>query len=108
MILAQLGNGASLAAVRNGASIGTRMAFRPAAGLFMSSRSGDLDSGIAYYLARTEQMTSRRFQQMVNQQSGLVGISGGTFDMRDLLAAKATDRRAADAVETFCGHAKRR
>ena len=73
----------------------------------MSSRSRDLDSGIAYYLARTEHMTSRRLQQMVNQQSGLVGISGGTFGMRDLLAAEATDRRAADAVEMFCCQAKK-
>jgi acetate kinase len=107
VILAHLGNGASLAAVRNGASIDTSMAFTPAAGLVMSSRSGDLDPGVAYYLARTERMTSRQFQHMVNQQSGLVGISGTTSDMRDLLAAEATDPRAADAVETFCYQAKK-
>jgi acetate kinase len=102
VILAHLGNGASLAAVRNGASIDTSMAFTPAAGLIMSSRSGDLDPGVAYYLARTERMTSRQFQRMVNQQSGLVGISGTTSDMRDLLAAEANDPRAAEAIETFC------
>jgi len=107
VILAHLGNGASLAAVRNGASIDTSMAFTPAAGLVMSSRSGDLDPGVAYYLARTERMTSRQFQHMVNQQSGLVGISGTTSDMRNLLAAEATDPRAADAVETFCYQAKK-
>src|SRR3954464_11052866 len=83
------------------------MAFTPAAGLVMSSRSGDLDPGVAYYLARTEQMTSRQLQRMVNQQSGLVGISGTSSDMRDLLAAEATDPRAADAIETFCYQTKK-
>ena len=76
VILAHLGNGASLAAVRDGKSIDTSMGFTPTAGLVMSTRTGDLDPGLVYYLARTERMTAARFQQMVNHESGLLGVSG--------------------------------
>ncbi len=71
VILAHLGNGASLAAVCNGKSMDTSMGFTPTAGLVMSTRSGDLDPGLAPYLARTEQMTTSQFYQMVNHESGL-------------------------------------
>jgi len=107
VILAHLGNGASMAAVRDGLSIDTSMGFTPTAGLVMSTRSGDLDPGLAPYLARTEQMTGKQFYEMVNQQSGLLGVSEISSDMRDLLAQEAHDVRAAEAVALFCYQAKK-
>jgi len=107
VILAHLGNGASLAAVREGKSIDTSMGFTPTAGLVMSTRTGDLDPGLIYYLARTERMSAARFQQMVNQESGLLGVSGTSSDVRDLLAREGDDVRAAEAVALFCYQAKK-
>lgn len=107
VILAHLGNGASLAAVKSGKSIDTSMGFTPTAGLPMSTRSGDLDPGLALYLARTEGMTGEQFYAMVNHQSGLLGISETSSDMRDLLAREAEDSRAAEAVALFCYQAKK-
>jgi acetate kinase len=107
VILAHLGNGASLAAVRDGKSIDTSMGFTPTAGLVMSTRTGDLDPGLNYYLARTERMSAARFQQMVNQESGLLGVSGTSSDVRDLLAREGGDVRAAEAVALFCYQAKK-
>ena len=85
IVLAHLGNGASLAAVRNGKSVDTSMGFTPTAGVPMSTRSGDLDPGLVWYLARTENMSAKKFNEMVNFQSGLLGISETSSDMRDLL-----------------------
>jgi acetate kinase len=102
VILAHLGNGASVAAVRGGKSLDTSMGFTPAAGLVMSTRTGDLDPGLVYYLARSEGMTPARFQRMVNHESGLLGVSGTSSDIRDLLAREAHDVRAAEAVALFC------
>lgn len=107
VILAHLGNGASLAAVRHGTSIDTSMGFTPTAGLVMSTRTGDLDPGLAYYLARSEHMTAAQFQQMVSRESGLLGVSGISSDLRDLLAQEASDVRAAEAVALFCHQAKK-
>jgi acetate kinase len=107
VILAHLGNGASLAAVRDGKSMDTSMGFTPTAGLVMSTRSGDLDPGLAPYLARTEQMTTTQFYEMVNHRSGLLGVSEISSDMRDLLAQEAGDVRAAEAVALFCYQAKK-
>jgi len=107
VILAHLGNGASLAAVRDGKSIDTSMGFTPTAGLVMSTRSGDLDPGLAPYLARTEQINAQQFYEMVNQKSGLLGVSEISSDMRDLLAQETTDVRAAEAVALFCYQAKK-
>ncbi len=107
VILAHLGNGASLAAVREGRSVDTSMGFTPTAGLVMSTRTGDLDPGVAYYLARTERMTATRFQKMVNHESGLLGVSGTSADLRDLLAREARDERAAEAVALFCYQARK-
>jgi acetate kinase len=107
VILAHLGNGASLAAVRDGKSIDTSMGFTPAAGLVMSTRSGDLDPGLLSFLARTERMTASQFDQMVNHKSGLLGISEASSDMRDLLTREAHDVRAAEAVALFCYQAKK-
>lgn len=107
VILAHLGNGASLAAVRHGKSIDTSMGFTPTAGLVMSTRTGDLDPGLVYFLARTERMTAAQFQQMVNHESGLLGVSGTSSDLRDLCASEATDARAAEAVDLFCYQVKK-
>jgi len=107
VILAHLGNGASLAAVRDGKSIDTSMGFTPTAGLVMSTRSGDLDPGLLSFLARTEHMTSSQFDQMVNHESGLLGISETSPDMRDLLAQEVADVRSAEAVALFCYQAKK-
>lgn len=107
VILAHLGSGASMVAVHHGKSIDTSMGFTPAAGLVMSTRTGDLDPGLAYYLARTERMTAAGFQKMVNHESGLLGVSGSSSDLRDLCASQAVDVRAADAVELFCYQAKK-
>jgi acetate kinase len=107
VILAHLGNGASLAAVRHGKSIDTSMGFTPTGGLVMSSRSGDLDPGLVSYLARTEQMSAAQFQKMVNHASGLLGVSEISSDLRDLLARESDDVRAAEAVALFCYQAKK-
>ena len=107
VILAHLGNGASLAAVRDGKSIDTSMGFTPTAGLVMSSRSGDLDPGLVSYLARTEQMGAAQFQKMVNHELGLLGVSETSSDMRDLLERETQDVRAAEAVALFCYQAKK-
>jgi acetate kinase len=107
VILAHLGNGASLAAVRAGKSIDTSMGFTPTAGLVMSTRSGDLDPGLAPYLARTEKLTTKQFYEMVNHESGLLGVSETSSDMRDLLAREKDDVRAAEAVALFCYQAKK-
>jgi acetate kinase len=106
VILAHLGNGASMAAVRDGKSIDTSMSFTPTSGLVMSTRSGDLDPSLAPYLARTEQMTTEQFYKMVNHESGLLGVSETSSDMRDLLAREADDMRASEAVALFCYQAK--
>jgi acetate kinase len=107
VILAHLGNGASLAAVRDGKSIDTSMGFTPAAGLVMGSRSGDLDPGLVSYMARSEQMTASQFDRMVNHESGLLGISETSSDVRDLLAREAGDVRAAEAIALFCYQARK-
>jgi acetate kinase len=107
VILAHLGNGASLAAVRDGKSVDTSMGFTPAAGLVMGSRSGDLDPGLLSFLSRSDQMTSAQFEQMVNHESGLLGVSETSSDMRDLLGRETQDVRAAEAVALFCYQARK-
>jgi acetate kinase len=107
VILAHLGSGASLAAVKNGRCIDTSMGFTPAAGLVMGTRSGDLDPGLMSYLAMTDAMTAERFQVMVNHESGLLGISESSADVRDLLDREAGDPRAAEALALFCYQAKK-
>jgi len=107
VILAHLGNGASLAAVKDGQSIDTTMGFTPAAGVPMSRRSGDLDPGLVSYLARTEGMSADRFQRMVNTESGLLGISECSSDMRDLLKEEIFNPKAAEAIAVFCYHVKK-
>jgi len=107
VILAHLGSGASLAAVRNNRSVDTSMSFTPAAGVPMSTRSGDLDPGLFGYLARTEGMDAKKFNEMVNFESGLLGVSETSSDMRDLLEREPLDMRAAEAVALFCYQVKK-
>jgi acetate kinase len=107
VILAHLGNGASLAAVLHGKSIDTTMGFTPSAGVPMSTRSGDLDPGLVWYLSRTEKMSARQFSEMINLHSGLLGVSETSSDMRDLLQREASDVRAAEAVSLFCYQVKK-
>jgi len=107
IVMAHLGNGASLAAVRGGKSIDTSMGFTPAAGIPMSTRSGDLDPGLVWYLAQTEGMTAKQFHEMVHHESGLLGVSETSPDMRDLLAREGKDVRAAEAVALFCYQTKK-
>ena len=107
VILAHLGNGASLAAVREGNCIDTTMAFTPTAGLLMGTRSGDLDPGLVGYLARNEGMNAEQFDHMVNAESGLLGVSEISSDVRDLLEREKTDVRAAESLALFCYQAKK-
>ena len=107
VILAHLGNGASLAAVHHGKSVDTSMGFTPTAGVPMSTRSGDLDPGLLGYLASTEKMDVAQFNEMVHFQSGLLGISETSADMRDLLDGELEDVRAAEAIAFFCYQVKK-
>ena len=102
IILAHLGNGASLAAVRDGKSVDTSMGFTPAAGLPMGTRPGDLDPGVAWYLMQVNKLTPEQFNTLINHESGLLGVSETSSDMRDLLKRQASDIRCAEAVELFC------
>jgi acetate kinase len=107
IVLAHLGNGASMAAVLNGQSVDTSMAFTPSSGLPMSTRAGDLDPGLVGFLASTEGMSASQFSRMAGLESGLRGVSGGSSDVRDLLEREGTDMHAAEAVELFCYQAKK-
>jgi acetate kinase len=102
VILAHLGRGVSLSAVHRGRPVETSMGFTPASGVPMGTRSGDIDPGLAGHLARTEGMDPERFERMMNFESGLLGVSGTSADMRALLAGAECDARAADAVALFC------
>ena len=107
IILAHLGSGASLAAVRDGKSIDTSMGFTPTGGLPMGTRTGDLDPGVAWYLMQAEQLTPAQFNHLINHESGLLGVSETSSDMRNLLARQSDDARAAEAVELFCYQTKK-
>jgi acetate kinase len=107
VILAHLGSGASLAAVYEGKPMDTSMSFTPASGLPMSTRSGDLDPGLLCYLALAEGLDARQLNHMVNFESGLLGVSGTSPDMGELLAREAGDVRAAEAVALFCYQTKK-
>jgi acetate kinase len=107
VILAHLGSGASLAAVRDGRCMDTSMGFTPTAGLVMGTRTGDLDPGLMSYLALTDAMTAAQFQTMVNHESGMLGLSESSADVRDLLDREAHDPLAAEALALFCYQAKK-
>ena len=107
VIIAHLGNAASLAAVRDGVSIETTMGFSPTGGLVMGTRSGDLDPGVLLYLLDHEHESPSALSQLVNVEAGLLGVSGTSGDMRDLLERAATDPRAAEAIDLFCYQARK-
>lgn len=102
VIIAHLGNGASMAATRNGKSMDTTMGFTPAGGLVMSTRSGDLDPGVLIYLQEEKGLPASNLNDLVNQQAGLLGVSGISSDMKDLLENKEDKEHAQQAIDLFC------
>jgi acetate kinase len=102
VIAAHLGNGASLAAIRDGASVDTSMGFTPTGGIPMSTRSGDLDPAVVLYLIREKGLTPAEVGELVNEKSGLLGLSGVSADMQDLLAKEHDNPAAAEAIAVFC------
>ncbi len=107
VVLAHLGNGASLTAVKDGKSIDTSMGFTPTSGLPMSTRTGDLDPGVAWYLMQHEKLTPKKFSHLINHESGLLGISETNSDMRELMKIEDTDERAKEAIALFCYQTKK-
>jgi acetate kinase len=107
VIIAHLGNGASMAAFRRGKSMDTTMGFTPAGGLVMSTRSGDLDPGVIVYLLKDKGMDATAVNRMVNNQAGLLGVSGISSDMKVLLDEEPRNPHAAEAVELFCYQARK-
>ena len=102
VILAHLGNGASLAALKGGRCVDTSMAFSPASGIPMSSRAGDIDPGVLCHLIDSENLSADQLRALVYQESGLLGISETSSDVRDLLAIESEDSRAREALDHFC------
>jgi len=107
VIIAHLGNGASLAAIRDGKCIDTTMSFTPASGITMSTRSGDIDPGIIYHLSRTHRVAIQDIQRTLNRDSGMFGLSGFSGDVRDLLAREHDDPHAGLAISVFCYQIKK-
>jgi acetate kinase len=108
VVVAHLGGGASLAAVKGGECLDTTMGFSPSGGIPMSTRSGDVDPGVVAYLARTEGLTAEGFAALAGEQSGLLGISGSSGDLKVLCARMAADPHAALAVALFCYEVRKR
>lgn len=107
VIIAHLGSGASMVALRDGKSMDTSMGFTPLEGLVMSARSGDVDPGLLLYLLAEKKMSAQEAGALLNEQSGLLGVSGSTGDMRTLLEKSAQDSQAAEAIDLFCYRAKK-
>jgi len=107
IVLAHLGSGASMAAVHHRKPIDTTMAFTPSSGLVMGTRPGDLDPGLLLYLMNEQNLTTDQMEQFISHQCGMLGVSGTSSDLRDLLAAQAADSGAAEAVELFCYQARK-
>lgn len=102
VILAHLGSGASLTALKDGQPLDTTMSFTPASGIVMSSRSGDLDPGIADFLRRQADLSGEAFNHMVHFEAGLLGVSELSADMHELLQHAGSNPQAAEAVALFC------
>jgi acetate kinase len=102
LIIAHLGNGASLAAVLNGQPLDTTMGFTPTGGVMMGTRSGDLDPGVLLYLMHTKGYDVRQIEHLLNHQAGLLGVSGVSPDMKTLLEQREHEPHAAQAIELFC------
>jgi acetate kinase len=107
LLIAHLGSGASMAAVRGGQSVDTTMGFTPTGGLMMGTRSGDLDPGVMLYLLQDRGMSPPALSELVNRQSGLLGVSGISSDVKELLDRRAADRAAAEALDLFCYQARK-
>ncbi len=107
VILAHLGSGASLAAVKDGKSKDTSMGFTPTSGLPMGTRTGDLDPGAAWYLMKHEKLTPKKYGRLINHESGLLGLSETNADMRELIKIEDTDKRAKEAIDFFCYQTKK-
>jgi len=107
IIIAHLGSGASMVAVKDGKSIDTSMGFTPAGGFMMGSRPGDIDPGVAWYMMQAEKMTPEQFNNVINHQSGLLGVAETSGDMQDLVKTAITDMRAKEAVDLFCYQVKK-
>lgn len=107
VILAHLGHGASMAAVHHGKCVDTSMGFTPAGGLPMGTRPGDLDPGLAWTLMRAERLSVKQFNHLINHESGLLGVSETSSDMRTLIKRQSRDVRAREAVALFCYQAKK-
>ena len=107
VIMAHLGSGASVAAVREGRSIDTSMGFTPTGGVVMGTRTGDIDPGALWWILQNEQLTPGQLSDLVNHRSGLLGVSGLSSDMQDLLAKESSDVGAAEAVALFCYQIKK-
>jgi acetate kinase len=107
LVVAHLGNGASMAAIRGGVGVDTTMGFTSTGGLVMGTRSGDLDPSVPLFLLKERGLTPTEVSDLVNKQAGLLGVSETSADMRDLLDREAYDGRAAEAVALFCYQAKK-
>jgi acetate kinase len=107
VIMAHLGSGASVAAVREGRSIDTSMGFTPTGGVVMGTRTGDIDPGALWWILQNEQLTPGQLSDLVNHRSGLLGVSGLSSDMQDLLAKESSDTGAAEAIALFCYQIKK-
>jgi acetate kinase len=106
-IIAHLGNGASMAAVRDGEPLDTTMGFTPTGGVPMGTRSGDLDPGVLFFLARQHGYDTTGLERLVTVESGLLGVSGISADMKTLLDRREAEPAAAQAVDVFCYHARK-
>jgi acetate kinase len=107
VVIAHLGGGASMTAVYNGQSMETTMGLTPLGGLVMGTRCGDLDPGVLLYLMRTHHLSVDALDNLLNRQSGLLGVSGIDSDMKELLRQEKQDSHAAEAIELFCYQAKK-
>jgi acetate kinase len=107
VVLAHLGNGSSLAAVRNGQCIDTTMGFTPSGGLPMGSRSGDVDPGVIVAMMKAEKLSLEAIEEILETQSGLLGISETSSDIRDLIRLGEYDGRATEAIALFCYEARK-
>lgn len=107
IVIAHLGNGASMAAVRDGKSVDTTMGFSPTGGFMMGTRTGDLDPGAIIYLLNQKHLDARGLERIVNYESGLLGVSGVSSDMKTLLERRASDPHAAHAIDMFCYQARK-
>jgi acetate kinase len=107
LVTLHLGNGSSACAIRGGRSVDTSMGFTPLEGLVMGTRSGDLDPALVTYLARKENVGAEEVERWLNQRSGLLGLSGVSNDMRELMDNYEIDPRARLAVEVFCYRARK-